>query len=635
LQVPSEVAEIRRCLIELREEMLELERRESVRLRGMAPEHRLSSRNLLHYVAMRRRDLRGLQTRLTDVGMSSIGRSEAYALASVNRLVELANYIVGERTGARETAPCDHSLGAKILDKHTRNLLGSPRDERSVRIMVTMPPEAAQDYELVRGLLENGMDCMRINCAHDDRSAWQAMIKHLHRARSALKLDCSILMDLAGPKLRTGKVEPAPAVIKIRPTRDAYGRITKPARVWISDQREKSDRHDHADGILIVDRAWLTGVRRGIKIRFLDTRGRRRQLHVVEVARGGIWAHLSRTAYFTNGTTLVRAGPHKVSKMKTAISGIPPGEGRIRLSPGDTLILTSDPKAGKSAQNDSTGQVLSPATISCTLPEVFAMVKVGERVSLDDGQIWGLVQAIDHERLRLKIVSTPPRGAMLRADKGINFPDTALDLPALTDADAQNIDFVAQHADLVGLSFANHERDVTLLVERLRALSHHPPGIMIKIETRRGFERLPAILLSAMRHPRFGVMIARGDLAVECGYERLAEIQEEILWMCEAAHCPAVWATQVLESMARTGIPSRAEITDAAMSQRAECVMLNKGPYITDALQMLDHILRRMDPNQTKKSAKLRALRLALDFDKGRSRGNETDSVMREPSAIA
>src|ERR1019366_4948819 len=124
----------------------------------------------------------------------------------------------------------------------------------------------------------------------------------------------------------------------------------------------------------------------------------------------------------------------------------------------------------------------------------------------------------------------------------------------------------------VGLSFVNNERDVQSLVERLKAIAVKPPGIVIKIETRRGFERLTAILLSAMRHPHFGVMIARGDLAVECGYERLAELQEEILWMCEAAHCPAIWATQVLESMAKKGVPSRAEITDAAMSQRAECV---------------------------------------------------------------
>src|SRR5262249_58948937 len=134
-------------------------------------------------------------------------------------------------------------------------------------------------------------------------------------------------------------------------------------------------------------------------------------------------------------------------------------------------------------------------------------------------------------------------------------------------------------------------------------------GIVLKIETRRAFENLPTLLWAAMRSEAVGVMIARGDLAVECGYERLAEVQEEILWLCEAAHLPVIWATQVLESLAKKGIPSRAEVTDAAMGERAECVMLNKGPHILDAVAALDSILRRMEEHQSKKTAQLRALR--------------------------
>ena len=88
-------------------------------------------------------------------------------------------------------------------------------------------------------------------------------------------------------------------------------------------------------------------------------------------------------------------------------------------------------------------------------------------------------------------------------------------------------------------------------------------------------------------------MIARGDLAVEVGFERLAEVQEEILWLCEASHVPAIWATQVLDTLARTGVPSRAEVTDAAASVAAECVMLNKGPFVDEAVRALADILRQ------------------------------------------
>ena len=117
------------------------------------------------------------------------------------------------------------------------------------------------------------------------------------------------------------------------------------------------------------------------------------------------------------------------------------------------------------------------------------------------------------------------------------------------------------------------------------------------------------MLLAVMRSPNAGIMIARGDLAIECGYERLAEVQVEILWISEAAHLPVIWATQVLETLARTGTPSRSEITDAAMGQRAECIMLNKGPYVIDAIRLLDGILERMQSHQSKKRSLLRQLR--------------------------
>ena len=136
-------------------------------------------------------------------------------------------------------------------------------------------------------------------------------------------------------------------------------------------------------------------------------------------------------------------------------------------------------------------------------------------------------------------------------------------------------------------------------------------GILLKIETRAAFENLPRILLAALHSPPVGVMVARGDLAVEMGFERMAEVQEEILWLCEAAHIPVIWATQVLENLTKKGIPSRAEVTDAAMSARAECVMLNKGPHIVESVRFLGGIHERMKFHQEKKMAMLRKLSIS------------------------
>ena len=221
--------------------------------------------------------------------------------------------------------------------------------------------------------------------------------------------------------------------------------------------------------------------------------------------------------------------------------------------------------------------------------------------------------------MTVEITHARPTGEKLGAEKGINVPDSQLSLSSLTKDDLEALPFVVKNADIVGYSFVRKEADVRELQARLADLGGENLGIILKIETREGFDQLPALLLAAMRSRAVGVMIARGDLAIECGYQRLAEVQEEILWICEAAHMPVIWATQVLESLAKTGVPSRSEITDAAMGERAECVMLNKGPYIVTAVRILDDILRRMQSHQEKKRSMLRKLHVASAFRAGAS----------------
>jgi pyruvate kinase len=289
-------------------------------------------------------------------------------------------------------------------------------------------------------------------------------------------------------------------------------------------------------------------------------------------------------------------------------------------------VLTRDPIPGRGATRDSHGRLLSPAQISCTLPEIFDDVQPGERIFFDDGKIGGVVRSVAPDAIRIQITQACDGGTRLRGDKGINLPDSSLRLSALTEKDLADLPFVVLHADLVGFSFVRLPEHVVELERRLAELKGGQSGqsgqdrqgrqlgIVLKIETRQAFELLPSLLLATMSFPCGGVMIARGDLAVECGWERLAEIQEEILWMCEAAHLPVIWATQVLENLAKEGIPSRAEISDASTAGRAECVMLNKGPHVVKAVRVLDDILRRMQAHQSKKRSMLRPLRVATGF---------------------
>jgi pyruvate kinase len=249
--------------------------------------------------------------------------------------------------------------------------------------MVTMPSEAAQNYDLVHALLKDGVDCMRINCAHDNHVMWSAMVRHLKRARRALKVDCCVLMDLAGPKIRTGAIRPSPAVLKIRPRRDEYGRMTRAAHVWITNCQKPHLPADAADAVLKVDRLWLASLCKGEELRLLDTRNRHRRFTVTDTEHGGAWAALTHTAYITNGSSLSRRGRNKHGgTTTTVVRGIEPTKGSIRLSAGDSLILTVSEIMGAPSRVSASGEILSPARVHCTYPRVPSQVRAGERVLL-------------------------------------------------------------------------------------------------------------------------------------------------------------------------------------------------------------------------------------------------------------
>jgi len=350
--------------------------------------------------------------------------------------------------------------------------------------MVTMPTEAGEDAAFVRRLVAAGMSCARINCAHDGPAVWTKMIAHVRAAARGLKRDCTVLMDIAGPKCRIETVHVS-----------------------------GSNRLRHGDRIALV---------------------------------------------------------HSLKDAEL----------------GDAAIVT------------------------LSIPAFLDALAVGAEVWFDDGKIGARVVSRHHGRAVLEIFRVRVKGVRLGPGKGVNFPGTEVALDALGAADLKTLDFVAAHADLVGFSFVQRPSDILALDRELaRRRGDRPPQpVVLKIETRTAVENLPQLIVTAAATRPVSVMIARGDLAVDLGFARLSEIQEELLWLCDAAHVPVVWATQVLDSLVSDGSPSRAEATDAAMSQRAECVMLNKGPFLVEGVGFLADVLGRMDRHQTKKFARFAPL---------------------------
>ena len=590
----------------LRQSMQASENGLTTLLKDVDPSYRASARNLVHYLALRRHDRRDLQEWLSRVGLSSLGRAESHVMANLDKVLGILHRLTGQAWEPHSTdEPVGIKTSRKLLERHTAELLGAAPVDRVVRIMVTLPSEAASDFGLIRRLLASGMDIARINCAHDGPVEWKAMAAHVRRAAKTMGRSVRILMDLGGPKLRTGPIPSDTAVLKLRPERDDLGRVLAPACVGIrlaGATVPVTGATEHVG----VEAQWLTQLELGDRIEFTDARGADRHLRLVQQDDAGFLAECAQTAYLVPQTKFKRChsgGEHTV----TSVTDLPCKDGLLHLERGGSLRLTAPTVDVTPRKTKGRAQRPMPS-VACTLPEVFAQVCVGERIWFDDGRIGGVIKRVEPERLEVQITQARDSGEKLAGDKGINLPDSQLRLPALTEKDIEDLAVVVQHADMVGLSFVQQASDVQALRERLLELGKPDLGIVLKIETRRAFENLPELLFSAMASKSAGIMIARGDLAVECGYERLAEVQEEILWAAEATHMPVIWATQVLETLAKTGLPSRAEITDAAMGERAECVMLNKGPHITEAMRTLDDILRRMQAHQTKKRPLLRAL---------------------------
>jgi pyruvate kinase len=575
----------------LRKAAKKIEKEYAGQLKKVHPSFRKSAINLLHYLSLRHHDLAPLQARLEQLGVSRLAKAESHVMASLIAVENTLRAIRGSEVQVFDKSALSIKKGKKLFSTNTTALLGKKLKGSRARIMVTVPTEAAASKRFVYGLATGGMNTARVNCAHDDPATWKRMIDNIRAAKRKTGRTCRVCMDLGGPKLRTGEMIPGPQVVHLHPNRDDLGRVVAPITVWIAPIGTTSGPEGIQHIPLTVTD--MKDMATGDELRFVDARGKRRTFLLGEQRGEGMLATCNESFFLTAETALESSNGSRTEPI--SVGSLPPVEQRLVLRQGDALIIHRDPTAGEPAQIDQTGQVVKPAHISCTLPSVFEDAKIGEPIVFDDGKIEGVIREVSDAELRVGITNAKGGVAKLGADKGINLPESRLRTDALTAKDKEDLRFVCEHADVVNMSFVNSPKDVFDLLRELEQHNAGHLGIILKIETQRGFNNLPAILLAAMRHHPMGVMIARGDLAVEVGWRDLAPAQEEILRMCEAAHIPIVWATQVLESLAKKGRPSRAEITDASMAQRAECVMLNKGPHIVETIGMLEKILKSME----------------------------------------
>lgn len=454
-------------------------------INDLAVNQKISAANLIQYLALRSEDIRSLQDELHITGLSSLTSSESHILRQVQAILQRLR----KQFSPEDISPCDYYKGRSLIDSRSKQLFGSKKDSSIPYLMITFDTEFADNYQLVKKLLEAGMNIARINCAHDNEDIWKNMVDLVRTATEKTGIPCKIYMDIGGPKMRTSIL--------------GKGRLIE----------------------------------------------------------------------------------------------------KVPLFEGQEIAL-----AEPNADYDPSGIV-----IGCDEQGLISQLKAGERILFDDGLIETQVISNQYGLAVLKVIRISAKKPQLKAKKGINFPDSHFTLTALTENDRMVLPFICEYADLIGYSFVRNASDLKDLQRELLRYNKKP-NIILKIETSEAVKNFPSLLIQGMKEEVFGVMIARGDLAVEIGFERMSEIQEEILWISEAAHVPVIWATQVLETLNKSGVATRSEITDASYAAMSECVMLNKGDYIINVIKTLRDILHRSGGHHVKKRYTFRRMQIAINF---------------------
>ena len=216
----------------------------------------------------------------------------------------------------------------------------------------------------------------------------------------------------------------------------------------------------------------------------------------------------------------------------------------IALEPGQKVILTPEPVLGNTQR------------ISISFPNLAADLVPGDRLLIDDGDV---VLRVNTLKASGDIHCSVEEGGTLASRRGINLPGIRVNLPSVTEKDTRDVSFAAEQGiDLLALSFVQSVADVCSLKQLLADLDADIP-VIAKIEKKGGLDDIDAILQEA-----YGVMVARGDLALEMSFQEVPVAQKQIIARCRAAATPVITATQMLESMMSNDHPTRAEATDVA-----------------------------------------------------------------------
>ncbi|MEB3751213.1 pyruvate kinase [Geobacillus icigianus] len=479
----------------------------------------------------------------------------------------------------------------ELIRQRAAAVLGSSSSDRPTRIMVTMDAAWVDEPGLIERLLLCGMDIARINCAYSSPDTWEALIAIIRQTERMLAPQgrrCRIYMDLPGPKVRIDRLAVQDGPMKLTVKENQYGESAESLTGLLSFSAVPplSSLPREVSFVWKLTADDEETVAEGDELLFTDVRGKKRSLQVMRsIAPSCFVVRLFQTAYVQSGMKLRRGS---TSFTLSSALCLPK---RALVTAGTPLHIYFHEAALFSSSSDH------GVKLTTTLPKAWRNVRTGDRLYFNDGRITARVVKVGEGHVEAKVIADGGKRKAIKQGTGIHLPDSFchLAVPPLTDRDLEWLPFIAKWADIVGLSFVQAPHDVRKLHGLLAEQGAGSLPVIAKIETRAALHQFVRILLEGLKLPAFGVMIARGDLALEIGFEHLAAMQCEMLSLCRAAHIPVIWATQVLEQMAKKGVPSRPELSDVFLGKQAQCIMLNKGAHIAEAVRLLAFLLANED----------------------------------------
>ncbi|QOP40561.1 pyruvate kinase [Sulfurimonas marina] len=560
--------------------------------------HFKSLLNLEHYMILRSKDRTELQEKLFLLSLSSLGRSYAHVAASIDTLYDQLSCWADKKSISKKKMKSflHISISESITEssKNAAALFGgdvaAKLSKQKTAVMVTLPSHATEnDGALIKELASEGVQVLRINTAHDDLSVWKKMAAVVEKINQRRKIEekIRIFVDLAGPKIRTGAIQRLSLPVKIGSNKHQSEVLLSTTQSTMPQSRDPFTL-EKIPAKIKIDEELFSELELGKTVTLYGVDGKKARIKIIDVRSDYVKGSIEKKIYIDEDSHL------KYKIYESSVKDIVKQMESIRLYTGDTLVLTERDILGRSAEVETSGEVITPAIISCSFKDLSSMVQVGDPIFIDDGKIrLKVVKVVDND-IVCEVQNTKIKGVVLKEEKGINFPETFIKTAAITEHDKGLIDGILEFVDLLGISFCQSAKDVEELQNILTLKGCTDIGIVPKIETKQAVTQMPEILRQLLQWQSSGVMIARGDLAIEVGFANLASIQEKLLDICDAAHIPVIWATQVLEGQMKNNLPSRAEVTDAAMGGRAECVMLNKGMFAAETITILRHILHEM-----------------------------------------